>query len=182
MIIVVEEQPAVLWAVTELLSREPRFEVLACVADGRLTAEAVERHRPDIVVLDVSLTGADPMDLTRSIKANTPGIRVLLFCDQVDDGKITEWMEAGVDAYCQKSHLKNLPYAVKAVMDGIVCNPLTSTEAQVMSLMREGASNSEIADELGMDKRTVRVHVRRLLEKAMCDRYSETFGVFYSPN
>lgn len=178
MIVVVEEQPAVLWAVTELLSRDRQYDVLACVADGRLTAKAVEKHKPDVVVLDVALTNADPMKITREIKHRTPGTRVLLFCDKVDDRRIIEWMEAGVDAYCQKAHLKNLPYAVKAVMEGMVSNPITSTEAQVMTLMRNGASNSEIASELGMDVRTVRVHVRRLLEKAISDQYRESFGVF----
>lgn len=197
-IVIVEDQRAVLWALTELLSRDDQFNVVACVRDGQAAIDAVLDAQPDVVVMDVGLPILDGITATRAIKRYLPDCKILVFSDRVDNQSILGWLEAGADGYCKKASLKDLPNAVKTVASGeswvdseiAACvvgavrqqtqiyqttTGLTSAEMEVLALLMHGASNKQISASLGIDARAVRMHIRRILEKMIND--TRAYGV-----
>jgi DNA-binding NarL/FixJ family response regulator len=197
-VVIVEDQRAVLWAVTELLSRDDQFHIIACVPDGRSAVDVVLQTNPDVVVMDIGLPLMDGIDATRTIKRSMPDCKVLVFSDRVDESAILGWLEAGADGYCKKSSLKDLPAAVRAVAagqswvdrdiaSGVLMavrqatsfyqptSGLSSIEMEVLALLMHGASNSQIAASLGIDVHAVRMHIRHILGKMIND--TRAYGV-----
>jgi CheY-like chemotaxis protein len=85
------------------LNRDGRLEVLADVGDGKLGVEAVHRHRPDLVLMDVSMPVMDGLTATREIKASFPDLPVVILTGYGDERVAAEATTSGADAFVDKS-------------------------------------------------------------------------------
>jgi DNA-binding NarL/FixJ family response regulator len=120
-VLIVDDHPAVLRQVAQLLSIE--FLVVDVLLDGRNLRSAVELRRPDLIVLDISLPGANGIDLARGLAADqpkpAPQPRIVFLTVHADPDYAREAFAAGAFGYVIKSRLaSDLIPALHAALEG----------------------------------------------------------------
>lgn len=164
-------------------------EGICVVAEAGNGAEAVDvykKHQPDVVLMDLLMPVMDGVKATTKIMEIDPNARIIALTSFVDDPLIHSAIEAGVISYLLKDiSMKTLSQAIwdahngkatlaqeatQALMRSARGNEppghdLTQAELRVLKLIRDGASNSEIAQKLFISKSTVKKHVSRILSK-----------------
>lgn len=175
-----------------LLEATDGFEVVAEANDGLEAVEAVERERPDIVVLDLSMAGLSGIEALRRIKAASRSIRVLVLSMHSTSEYVRAALRAGADGYVVKgSGIGDLTDALVVVAGGqrflspeieraalldLLEGPeqrkeieplaqLTPREREVLQLIAEGHSNRSIAEKLDLSIKTVDGHRTRVMNK-----------------
>jgi DNA-binding NarL/FixJ family response regulator len=177
-----------------LLDRQPDMEVVAEAADGIEAVELALRERPDICILDVAMPRMTGLQATVEIRAQAPGIAVLVLSMHDDERYLFEALQAGAAGYVLKREADQaLVEAVRAVARGepFMTNaaerslirewmqddssgpaePLTLREREVLKLIAEAHTNREIGELLHLAEKTVESHRANLLRKlGMRDR------------
>jgi DNA-binding NarL/FixJ family response regulator len=85
------------------LGRDERLEVVADVGDGQQGVDAVHEHRPDLVLMDISMPIMDGLTATREIKSSYPDLLVAILTGYGDDRVAEEATRAGADAFLDKT-------------------------------------------------------------------------------
>ena len=187
-LLLVDDHPLVVQGLKAML--EPRYEVVGLVHDGARALEAVQRHRPDLVLLDLNLPNRMGLDICRDIVRLVPAPKVVIVSMQAEKIYADESFRAGASGFVVKlSSDADLLAAVAAVLaGGTYRNPkfetrsrplqsvssrltdpldiLSRRQRQVFVLMGHGKTTQEIADLLGLETKTVEFH-RVKLEKAL---------------
>jgi PAS domain S-box-containing protein len=170
-----------------LLDRHEGIDVVAVATTSASAVESAERLRPDVVLVNVELPELDGLATTVEIKANAPSTKVILMSEKHDDSIAIAGIELGCAGVLDKSRAwVELVSAVRAAFhgetiisqeelqrvlskvrsdDGGRTMKLTDREEQVLACMREGCSNAQVAERLGVSPNTVRNHVQRILYK-----------------
>jgi DNA-binding NarL/FixJ family response regulator len=192
-IVVADDQRSVLDGLALMLGMLPGITVAAVAADGAETLAAVGRHHPDVVLLDLHMPGMDGIEATRRLNAEHPGTAVVVLTTYADDTSVLEALRAGARGYLTKnagradiaraihaaaSGQSILDPAVQAtVLEAAASNParpapapelpdgLTSREGDVLMLIAQGLSNSDIAAALFLSANTVKTHINRVFSK-----------------
>ena len=194
-ILLVDDQPMLLSALSTILNTQPDIEVVATAANGQEAIEQAENHDIDVAVLDIRMPVLDGISAARKIMPLGPKTIMLTTFD--DDALVQEAIEAGVHGFLLKdAEPEVLADAVRTVARGESVlssgvtgrvlewvrggvdkqNALSDFERQAMSLLtgRElevlaeiagGATNAEIAQHLFIAESTVKTHVKSLLAK-----------------
>jgi len=178
-----------------LLSAEPDLEVVGEASDGHEALRLAGELRPDIVLLDLVMPGLGGIEVARQLKKSLPDTRTLILTVHEDVGLLREAIQAGAAGYLIKraveSELINAIHAVwrgdlyvhpamtRALVKDLPPAPaapaspksLTSREIQVLRLIAQGYTNSQIAEGLGLSVRTVEIHRTNLMRKlGTCNR------------
>jgi DNA-binding NarL/FixJ family response regulator len=174
-----------------LLEKEPGFKVLAEAKDGREAVRLACELQPEVVIMDIAMPVLNGIEATRQIKARYPEVRVVALSMHADKPYVLRMIKAGASGYLLKnSASKELVLAVRKAADGLVylspeiagvvveslvaqeghhvgseTPPLTPREREVLQLVAEGLTNAEIADSLGVSRKTVETHRRQIMEK-----------------
>jgi len=167
--------------VGEAGSGEGALEALAGLASDAL---------PDVVLLDLQMPGMDGIQTTRQILAAYPSIRVVVLTSFGEVDRARQALQSGVSGYLLKDAGPDKVRAAieSAVRDEVHIDPavarqlaqelrrpeqgigsLTVREREVLALLGEGRSNSDIAAVLHISERTARTHVSNLLPKLGVD-------------
>ena len=178
-----------------LLDRQADMEVVAEASDGVEAVEVALRERPDLCILDVGMPRLTGLQATREIKAQAPDVAVLILSMHKDERYVFEALKAGASGYVLKAEAdQDLVSAARAVgrgeafltnaaerslirdwMDGGETagprEPLTPREQEVVKLIAEAHTNSQIAEVLHLAEKTVESHRANVLRKlGMRDR------------
>ncbi len=94
-ILLVDDHPLVRRALRDILEKEPDLEVIGEGGDGRQALEMTELHRPDIVIMDISMPVMSGVEATKQIKASMPLTSVLILTVHTDVETIFSILEAG---------------------------------------------------------------------------------------
>jgi DNA-binding NarL/FixJ family response regulator len=191
-VILVDDHALVREGTRRVLEESGRIEVVGEGADGEEAVAAVERHDPDVAIIDVGMPRVNGIEATRRIKATHPHVSVLALTVHDDDEYIFAVIEAGAAGYLLKDvEGRQLVEAVEAVHAGeSVLHPaithkvlarlaagdsgpgrqaseeaLTAREHEVLRLAARGMSNKEIARSLRLSIRTVQGHLTRVFRK-----------------
>jgi DNA-binding NarL/FixJ family response regulator len=182
----------------EALDREQGLEVVATAASGTQAAGLLEQVRPDAMLIDVS-TG-DGLETLRRLRLVNSGATLLaLGLPEQEDG-IIACAEAGVSGFVtRETSLPELVGVIESAVRGEVpCSPqvagalvrriatladekraetqavpLTTREAEILELIKEGLSNKQIAERLYIELATVKNHVHSILAKLKVSRRGE---------
>lgn len=173
-----------------ILEAQPDLRVVAEAADGVEAVEMAQRHRPDVVLMDIRMPRMDGVEATRRLA----GHRVLILTTFNLDEYVVEALRAGASGFLLKdAPPEELVRAVRVVAAGeallspavtrtlldrvvqrlpataappaAVLDELTERELEVLRLVARGLSNSEIAAHLVVGETTVKTHVSHLLDK-----------------
>ncbi|MET0415478.1 MAG: response regulator transcription factor [Actinoplanes sp.] len=175
-----------------ILEIENDIEVIGEAADGAQAVTLTERHRPDVVLMDVEMPGMDGLEATRRITtADGPSVLILTTFDR--DDYLFAALEAGASGFLLKnSSPESLVEAVRVIARGDALlapeitgrviaafarrggtsggpparlDELTPREHEVLVALAGGATNAEIAATLHLGETTVKTHVSRVLTK-----------------
>jgi DNA-binding NarL/FixJ family response regulator len=190
-VLLVDDQDLVRSGLRRILRRKDGFTVVAECADGDEVPDAVARHRPDVVVMDLRMRRVDGIEATRRLGGVPPVLALTTFNE---DELLSGALRAGAAGFVLKdSSAEELIRAVRAVARGDsyldpavtsrVLNTyrkathssvekhgndiaeLTARELDVLTLIGKGLSNNEIADELCISEVTVKSHIGRIFGK-----------------
>jgi DNA-binding NarL/FixJ family response regulator len=177
-----------------LLDAQPDMEVVGEAADGGEAVRTALESRPDVVLMDVAMTGESGLEATRRIKQRAPEIRILVLSMYDDESYLRRALEAGASGYALKRAADtDLLSAIRAVArDEMYLHPaltrvlvgdllrrdlsapqsagrdaphLSERELEVLRLVALGHTNQEIADALYLSVKTVESYKGRLMEK-----------------
>ncbi|GAA1656701.1 response regulator [Catellatospora bangladeshensis] len=161
-VVVADDQELVRAGFATILSVQPDIEVVAEAGTGREAVAAVERHRPDVALLDIRMPGLDGIEAARLICADT-GTRVIMLTTFDSDEYVFAALHAGASGFLLKDVRRDdLLHAVRVVHDG-------------QSLLAPGVTRRLIDDVLAVHRREGRAHVRQVpgLDQ-LTDRERET--------
>jgi DNA-binding NarL/FixJ family response regulator len=118
-VLVVDDQAIVRDGLVTVLSLVPDLQVVGQAADGAEAIDAVDRHVPDVVLMDLRMPGVDGPTATARIVAEHPGVAVLVLTTYADDDSITTALRAGARGYLTKDAGRaEIATAVRAVAAG----------------------------------------------------------------
>jgi DNA-binding NarL/FixJ family response regulator len=190
-VVLADDHAVVRKGIREFLEASGNIRVVAEAADGEEAIALVAQQAPDVAVLDVQMPGLTGIDATRRIKAEFPGVRVLILTAYDDDPYIFALLQAGASGYVLKTaDSDELVNAVRAVfrgesaLDPVVAQkvvqqltsgrplgaqntvePLTEREIEVLHLAAKGLTNKAIGQALGISDRTVQGHLANIYGK-----------------
>jgi DNA-binding NarL/FixJ family response regulator len=174
-----------------MLRGEPDITVVGEAADGDATIARAETLQPDVVLMDLKMPGKDGLEATRRILHTSPHVRVLVLTMADDDESVFAALQAGARGYLLKGVLKSdVIRAIRGVAAGDVIfgaavaqrlthyfatvrpplgvdafPELTEREREVLGFLAHNRSNQEIADQLGLNVKTVRNHISNVCAK-----------------
>jgi len=190
-IMVVDDHEVVRLGLRGLLERQPGWQV---VAEAATADEAVARaleHKPDVVVMDIRLSGSSGIDACRRIVSQLPDTSVIMLTSYAEDELLFDAIAAGAAGYVLKQiGSDELVRAIEtvgrgeALLDAALTRrvlarvreaarkeafaafaDLTEQELRVLALISEGKTNREIAESLYLGEGTVRNYVSNILGK-----------------
>ena len=173
-----------------MLTAEKLCQVVAEAADGIAAVQLVEKHRPNVLFLDLNLPRLHGLEVLHQIQASAPQTRVIILSMHNDEPYVIEALRSGAMAYILKgSDSSEIAHALKEVTAGrrflsaplsewainaLVAQPtdaadplqsLTQRERMVLQLAAEGENNPGIAEKLFISPRTAETHRTNLLRK-----------------
>jgi two-component system response regulator NreC len=102
-----------------LFRNSPEFSVVAEAADGREAIRLVDRHDPDVAILDISMPGLDGIEATKRIKQSHPDIKVVILSVHEDEEYAHQVLRAGASGYVLKNaRKKEIFQAVRLALRG----------------------------------------------------------------
>lgn len=183
-VLLAEDQRIVREGLIALLEDEGVVSIVGEASNGREAIDMYRSLQPDLVLMDLQMPIVDGPEATRQIKAIDPHARILVLTTYATDEFIFTALRAGAQGYLLKDASGDeLLRAIEAVASGQTLlapsvaarlaqnvagggdEPLTPRELEVLKLMGEGRSNSEIAAALAIASRTAKVHVQNILAK-----------------
>jgi DNA-binding NarL/FixJ family response regulator len=176
-----------------VLSQIEGFEVVGEASNGKEFLDMIDHMKPDVVLMDISMPGLDGIEATSRAIAKHPDLKVIaltMFCDEEYYYKM---IQAGVSGYILKESGKDeLANAINTVLRGenyfsqkllrnIIINlnqvksfksatlkqeiKLTPRETEILKLICQGLSNTEISEKISLSLRTVEGHKSNLINK-----------------
>ena len=168
-------------ALHSVLSGHPQIQIVGEAGDGELGISMYRTLRPDVVVLDLRLPRTSGFDVITSLRKEFPAVRIVVLSNYQGSEDVYRAVRSGAMAYLTKDASgEELLSAIQSVDRGLRYLPhgaldrlaqrmpsvdLTPRESEVLACITQGRSNREIAEELKIAEKTVRIHVSSLLEK-----------------
>jgi DNA-binding NarL/FixJ family response regulator len=177
-----------------VLEEHPRWEVCAEAVDGRQAVELAKEHRPEVVIIDISMPELNGLEATRQIKKAVPKTEVLIFSMHEDEPLVRDALAAGARGYLLKTDASR--YIIAAVdalsrhkpfftshfsetmLDAYLRSTrqddettstspgiMTGREREIIQLLAEGKSSKKISSLLGISVKTVETHRATIMRK-----------------
>ena len=181
-VLVVDDHPLFRDGLTGLLDTVADIEVVGAVGDGESAVRLCAQVAADVVLMDLNLPGLPGLEAIRRIVARGPSPAVLVLTMVDDDETVTAALRVGARGYLLKGAVQEeVLAAVRTIAGGGVVlgagaaqrvlsgdrrtGDLTPRESEVLALVADGRSNTEIAHLLGLSLKTVQNHVSHVLAK-----------------
>jgi len=180
-VLLVEDHYLARVALRSILSDKTDVSIVAETDNGQEAIELYGKLRPDVTVMDLGLPGTDGFAAITAIRQLNRAAKIVVLTNYDGSEDVYRALRNGAMAYLTKdvsgqellhaiiaTHQGNryLPRAVRdRLAERIPCSELTPREEQVLKLITGGCSNHEIASQLNIAEKTVRIHVSSVLEK-----------------
>jgi len=190
-VLIVDDHQITREGIRSMLEREPDMKVLGEAEDGRSATRMARELSPDIIVMDICMPDMNGILATSVILSEFPKIKVLALSMHTDRRFVYQMLRAGASGYLIKECsfkelvrairmvIANRTYLSPGIMDVVVkdyvrppaysdspsSSNLTIRESEVLQLVAEGHSTSQIAKSLHVSVKTIETHRQNLLAK-----------------
>lgn len=188
-LVLADDHPLILLGLKQLFAQEPDFRVLAYCATGAEALEAVRRHRPEILVLDLRLPGKDGLAVLREMQAEVLSTRVVILTAALHEDQVVEAIHLGAHGVVLKEMApKFLVECMRKVHAGDEWFErrsighllgrirqrgakaqelalLTKREREIVYLVVQDLSSQDIAKRLSISEGTVKLHLHNVYAK-----------------
>ena len=191
-VLIVDDHVITRQGIRRLLSEESDLRVVGEAGDGEQAVDLATELQPDVIIMDIAMPRLNGIEATRQIKLLHPDIAIVALSAYDNDEYVFGMLEAGASGYLLKtSSDEELIDAIRSVYDGEpaldplvtkkvinrfratgepavhkkASDHLSDREIGIIKLAAKGLSNSEIAAELSLSKRTVEGHMRSIFNK-----------------
>jgi len=183
-LLIADDHPVVRAGLRGILDSQPDFEVVGEAADGVEAVALTGRLLPHVVLMDLRMPKMGGVEAIGRIKADHPGVHVLVLTTYDSDADILPAIETGATGYLLKdtpreelfeairAAAQGRPLLAPAVaarlmerMRGPAEEALSSREIEVLALVAKGANNREIAGQLFITEATVKTHLLHIFSK-----------------
>ena len=184
---IVDDHYMVIEGIHSLLQNEKEIEWTGHASNASSCMAYLQRQRPDVILMDISLPDKTGIDLCREVKEQFPGIHILGLSTFNQQSFIEKMMNSGASGYLLKNATQEeLVEGIKKVMTGgqylsfDAATALRKVETQsnvpliprrekeVLGLIADGLTNNQIAQQLFISVATVDTHRKNLLAKFEC--------------
>jgi two-component system nitrate/nitrite response regulator NarP len=179
-VLVAERNPLVIAALRGLFSEDSRFCVIDTARSSTELCEKLAVVETDCVLLGWQLADAEAPDVLADLGRRGLDPRIVLFADTDTPSIVNETIRMGINGLCYQFEDPEILFAtLTAVMKGRICIPytvlskisqspfqhLTSRETELLGMLANGWSNTQIASRTGISENTVKYHLKNLYEK-----------------
>ncbi len=191
-ILIADDHAIVREGIRMILQSQPDFEVVGEAPDGEEAVRMSEALKPDIVVMDISMPTLTGIEATQKIKRALPGTHVLILTMHEEESYVFQLLRLGAAGYVLKrAAATDLVDAIRAAARGEAFlyptvarsvvqdylermqagegkeryDGLTDREREILVLIADGLTNSQIADKLFISVKTVQTHRAHVMEK-----------------
>jgi DNA-binding NarL/FixJ family response regulator len=187
-ILIADDHGVVAEGLKHLVEAQEDLQVVAIVGDGREAVRVAKEVKPDVVLMDLSMPELNGADATRAILERNSECRVIVLSMYAEREYVRRALKAGASGYVVKrSAAKEVVDAIRAVHAGQrylsprvadvviddyaadgkadLLEKLSAREREVLQLLAEGRTGSEIAERLSLSQKTVETYRARLVEK-----------------
>lgn len=205
-LVIIDDDLFICRSLQTILQADPSICVAAVGCSGEEAEALYQRHRPDILIMDIQMPGIGGLEAGERILKQDPEAKILYLTTFSDDEYIIRALRSGAKGYLIKEEVESIAPALKAVMSGqsvfgseIVMKlpqlmagagnkeglkmesggfDLGKRELEIVGLVAEGLNNREIAEKLFLSEGTVRNYISTVLEKLEL-RDRTQLAVFY---
>lgn len=184
--VIVDDHPIVIEGLNTLLKNEDNLEIVGGFSNGTQLLSYLANNPVDLILLDVTLPDIGGMELCQIIKAQFSATTILILSNHTERSIIMQTIQNGASGYLLKnSSLEELRQCIAAAINGNICYSkevveiisrptknqlrntpqLTRREKQILSLLAQGKTSQNIAQELFLSPLTVDTHRRNLIQK-----------------
>jgi len=190
-VLIAEDHEIVRYGISSYLSSAEDITIAAETSTGDECIELYKQTQPDICLLDISMPGKSGIEAAKEIRNINPDAKILILSMHIDQAKLKELLNVGIDGYLVKDIEKDeLLRSIRAVVKGQRVfskaisdmmtrsflsreesgqpspgKKLTKREKEIITLIAKGLTSNEIADKLYISPRTVDTHRSNLMEK-----------------
>lgn len=187
-ILIADDHAVVAEGLKHLIEAQPDLQVIGIVGDGREAVKRTAELNPDVVIMDLSMPELNGADATRVLLEKEPSRKVIVLSMYADHEYVRRALRSGALGYVVKrSAGKDVVDAIRSVHAGqryvspMVAGAvqdqdvpaakedrlarLSTREREVLQLLAEGRTGSEIAERLSLSPKTVETYRARLVEK-----------------
>ena len=195
-VILADDHHIVRAGIRQLLESAKDIEVIAEAGDGEEAQALIQKHKPDVAVLDIQMPKASGIEVTRWVRSHLPGVGVLILTAYDDEPYVMAVLQAGANGYVLKTaKTEELIQAVRDVYEGksaldpsitqkLMSNlfkrsektpieSLTDRELDVLRLAAKGFTNKAIGVQLSISDRTVQGHLAHIFAKLQATSRTE---------
>jgi DNA-binding NarL/FixJ family response regulator len=189
-LILVDDHKIFRESLKKLLVSEKIANVVAEASNGNEFMQALEKTKPDLVLMDIQMPGMDGVEATQKALAKYPDLLILTLSSFGDEKYYFKMVEAGAKGFVLKnSGINELERAIEEVVEGntwfsnellqkviiSISKPpikefeISEREQDVLKLICEGCTNDQIAEKLFLSSDTIKWHRNNLLSKTGCN-------------
>lgn len=180
--VAVDDHPTVRNGLELLLGGNEDLELMETVPSGEDALAAIERHSPEVVIIDVRLPGLDGVSTVRRIAELSPGTGMVMFSAYGDRRLVSDALAAGARGYVMKgSPPDDLIRAIHTVRAGAAfvdpslspmlllgdeeTETLAEREREILQLLAEGLHTDQVAERVDLSPETVKAETKRAIVK-----------------
>src|SRR5439155_23766846 len=195
--LVVDDHNVVTQGLDLLLGDMDDMELVGTVHSGEEALEAVERLKPQVVLMDVRLPGIDGVSAVKRIQQAVPSVQFVMFSAYGDKRLLSDALAAGARGYVMKgSPPEDLIRAIRTVAEGkAFVDPslsptllikdgatnaqqsLSEREREILQLLAEGYHTEEVARRIGLSVETVKSDTKRVIAKLQADTRTHAVAI-----
>ena len=189
-LLIVDDHPVIREGLRKMTALSPDLEVVGEAGDGQQALEKVQALRPNVVLMDVRMSGMDGVEATRRIRTEFPATEVIILSNYDEDRYVFEALRAGAKSYLLKDvspdrlaeAIRSVARGESALDSGVMSRlvsefqslsqrgqsgpeRLTARELEILQCLVDGRSNQEIADLLVVSEKTVKSHLTSVYRK-----------------
>jgi Response regulator containing a CheY-like receiver domain and an HTH DNA-binding domain len=188
-ILLADDHTLVRAGIRALLAQMPDIEIVGEAGDGREALALAKAYGPDVLLMDIAMTGLSGLEAAALVKKECPGVKVIILSMHANEEYVIQALRAGAVGYLLKDAASvELDLALKAAVAGqtylspaisrqVIVNyitrvgvivppdPLTPRQREILQLVAEGKSTKEIAFALEISVKTVETHRAQIMER-----------------